>query len=102
MSPRLHPMIHDVVATQMIDGEPPEMFETADRLITAGRDPHDVLHMLGSTVSDQIWSVTHDRRPYDRAADIAALAAHPGSWDQIARPARVRVEPPGGRRRRRR
>ena len=55
MHPRLHLMIHEVVATQIIDGEPPEMFKTADRLITVGRDPHDVLHMLRSIVSDQIW-----------------------------------------------
>lgn len=102
MNPRLHLMIHEVVATQIIDGEPPEMSETADRLITAGRDPHDVLHMLGSTVSDQIWSVTHHRRPYDQAAHIAALAALPGSWDQVARPVRERHQPRGGRRPRRR
>jgi hypothetical protein len=95
-------LIRLVVATQIIDGEPPEMFETADRLIAAGRDPHDVLHMLGSTVSDQIWSVTHHQRPYDRAAHIAALTALPGGWDQIAQPARERVQPRGGRRPRRR
>jgi hypothetical protein len=84
MKPRLHLMIHEIVATQIIDGDPPEMFETAERLIAAGRDRHDVLHMLGSTVSDQIWSASHDRRPYDRATHIAAL---PGSWDQLAQPA---------------
>jgi hypothetical protein len=101
-NPRLHLMIHEVVATQIIHGEPPEMFETADRLIAAGCDRHDVLHMLGSTVSDQIWSTTHDRRPYDRAAHIEALAALPGSWDQMARPAGERRQRHGGRRPRRR
>jgi len=102
MNPRLHLIIHEVVATQIIDGDPPEMFETADRLIAAGRDRHDVLHMLGSTVSDQIWSAPHDERPYDRAAHIAALAALPGSWDQIARPTSERHQRSGGRRPRRR
>jgi hypothetical protein len=87
MNPRLHLMIHEIVATQIIDGDPRVRFETAERLIAAGRDRHDVLHMLGSTVSDQIWSASHDRRPYDRATHIAALAALPGSWDQLAQPA---------------
>jgi len=87
MNPRLHLVIHEVVATQIIDGDPPKMFETAARLIADGRDRHDVLHMLGSTVSGQIWSATHDGRPFDRAAHIAALAALPGSWDAMARPA---------------
>jgi len=102
MNPRLHLIIHEVVATQIIDGDPPEMFETAERLTAAGRDRHDVLHMLGSTVSEQIWSATHDRRPYDRAAHLAALAALPGSWDEMARPARQFQQRRGGRRPRRR
>ena len=29
MNPRVHLVIHEVVATQIIDGDPPEMFETA-------------------------------------------------------------------------
>ncbi len=98
MNPRLHLMVHEVVATQIIDGDPAEIFETAERLIAAGRERHDVLQMLGSTVSDQIWSATYDGRPCDRAAHIAALAALPGSWDQMARPARERRHRRGGRR----
>jgi hypothetical protein len=90
MNPRLHLAIHEVVATQIIDDDPPEMFETAKRLIADGRDPHEVLHMLGSAVSAQIWAVTHEQRPYERAEHVAALAALPGSWDEMARPARPR------------
>jgi hypothetical protein len=102
MNPRLHLMIHEVVATQIIDGDPPDVFDTAKRLIAEGRDRHDVLHMLGSTVSEQIWSATHGRGPYDRAAHVAALAALPGSWDQMARPVREHHQRHGGRRPRRR
>src|SRR5665213_2055669 len=99
MNPRLHLMIHEIVATQIIDGDPPEMFETAERLIAAGRDRHAVLHMLGSTASEQIWSASHDRRLYDRTTHIAALAALPGSWDQMAHAARDRPPRGSGRRR---
>ena len=95
-------MIHEIVATQIIDGDPPEMFETAERLTAAGRDRHEVLHMLGSMVSEQIRSGTNDQHPYDRAAHLLALAALPGSWDAMARPARNRHRRGGGRRSRRR
>ena len=44
-------MIHEIVATQIMDDDPPEVFETASRLIALGRDPHEVLHMLGSTLA---------------------------------------------------
>jgi hypothetical protein len=90
INPRLHLAIHEAVATQIIDGDPIEMFQTATRLIAAGGDRHEVLHMLGLTASDQIWSAIHDQRPYDRAAHIAALEALPGSWDALAGAPRTR------------
>jgi hypothetical protein len=38
MNPRLHRMIDQVVATQVVGGDPPEMFETAEPLIAARRN----------------------------------------------------------------
>ncbi|MGA3363206.1 MAG: DUF1841 family protein [Solirubrobacteraceae bacterium] len=102
INPRLHLAIHELVATQIIDGDPIEMFDTATRLIAAGRDPHEVLHMLGLTVSDQIWTAMHDQRPYDRDAHIAALEALPVSWDALAGPPRTREPRPRRRSKRRR
>jgi hypothetical protein len=92
MNPRMHLAIHEVVAQQLIDGEPPEAIETARRLLALGRDPHEVLHMLGSTVSAHLWNVLHDQRPYNRAEHVAALAALPGSWDRQAARARSRPQ----------
>jgi hypothetical protein len=107
INPRLHLAIHEIVATQIIDGDPPEVLEAALRLTEAGRDPHEVQHMLGSTVTEQIWAVTRDGREYDPASHAAALAALPGSWDApAARPpgssGRTRDTRPDGRRRPRR
>jgi hypothetical protein len=68
------------------------MIETARRLLTLGRDSHEVLHMLGSTVSAHLWQVLHDQRPYSRAEHVAALAALPGSWDREVARARSRPQ----------
>jgi len=78
MNPRLHLAIHEVVATQIIDGDPPEVFQTAERLIALGLDHHEVLHMLGFCVSGQIWSALHDQREYSHEEHVRALAALPG------------------------
>lgn len=94
MSPRLHLTIHEIVATQIIDGDPPEVFETARRLLALGRDPHEVLHMLGSVVSTQIWTALHERHQLDREDHVAALVALPESWDEQIRSAPPRA---GGR-----
>ena len=98
MSPSLHLTIHEVVATQVIDDDPPEAFATLQRLVGSGRDPHEALHMLGSAVAAQLWAATHERRPYDRDEHVRALASLPDSWDELA----AGRQPASGRRRARR
>ena len=102
MNPRLHLAIHEVVATQVIDDDPPEAFATLQRLVQSGRDPHEALHMLGSVVSAQLWATMHERRPYAREEHVQALAALPGSWDAQFGGARAPRHVPAGRRARRR
>ena len=105
MNPRLHLAIHEVVATQIIDDDPPEAFETAQRLVASGRDHHEVLHMLGFVASQRIWDAMQDEVP-SRAEYADALAALPGSFDDSVsmRPNRAarRAQARGARRRRRR
>jgi hypothetical protein len=79
---RLHLAMHEIVATQLWDGDPPEVWETALRLRDDGYERHEVLHMLGRTMSDQIWAAFHDEQPYDRERHIAELRALPGSWER--------------------
>jgi hypothetical protein len=81
-NPRLHLTMHEIVATQLWDDDPPEVWETAVRLREAGYERHEILHMLGRPVSDQVWSALHDHKPYDRARHVAALRALPGSWER--------------------
>jgi hypothetical protein len=95
MNPRLHLAIHEMVATQVIDDDPPEVFATLQRLVGAGRDQHEALHMLGSAVAAQLWAATHEQRPYDRAEHVRALEALPRLWDDQAG-----RRPADGRRRR--
>ena len=82
MNPRLHLAMQEIVATQLWDGDPPEVWETAVRLRDAGYGRHEILHMLGRPVSEQIWAAWHDDQPYDRARHVAALHALPGSWER--------------------
>jgi hypothetical protein len=81
MNPRLHLAMHEIVATQMWDDSPPEVWETAVRLLDAGYERHEILHMLSRPVTDQVWGALHDEQPYDRERHVAALRALPGSWE---------------------
>ncbi len=85
MDPRLHLAIHEVIASQIVDDDPPEVWATAQRLRKLGYGRHEVLHMLGAAMTPQLWGALHDQREYDVEAHRAALAALPESWER-ARP----------------
>jgi uncharacterized protein DUF1841 len=85
MNPRLHLTIHEIVATQLVDDDPPEVWATAQRLRRLGYGRHDILHMLGAAMTPQLWAALHDQRKYDLDEHRAALAALPDSWER-ARP----------------
>lgn len=82
INPRLHLAMHEIVATQLWEGDPPEVWETAVRLRDAGYERPEIFHMLGRPVTDQIWAAWHDDQPYDRARHVAALRALPASWER--------------------
>jgi len=82
MNPRLHLTIHEIVATQLADDQPPEVWATAQRLHRLGYGKHEILHMLGAAMSRQLWEALHNKREYDAAEHRAALAALPESWER--------------------
>jgi hypothetical protein len=82
MSPRLHIAMHEIVANQLSADEPPEVWRTARRLTSAGYDRHEILHMLGSVVSGEVWRVmSGDLHDIERVR--AELAALPESWEGL-------------------
>jgi hypothetical protein len=82
MNPRLHLTIHEIVATQLVDDEPPEVWTTAQRLRRLGYGRHEILHMLGAAIAPQLWAALHDQREYDPDQHCAALEALPESWER--------------------
>jgi hypothetical protein len=83
MSPRLHIAMHVIVANQLLADEPPEMWQTALRLTEAGYERHDVLHMLGSVVSGEVWQTLAKGSPHDIDRMRRELAALPDSWEGL-------------------
>ena len=81
MSPALHVAMHAIVTNQLWADDPPEMWQTAQRLTAAGYGRHDVLHMLGSVVSGQIWEVMANNAAYDIERVRLELAALPEGWE---------------------
>lgn len=73
MNPNLHIAVHEVIANQLWDDDPPEVWQAARRLLAAGHERHDVLHALAGAASQEIWHLLHDRTPFDRKRYVRAL-----------------------------
>lgn len=80
VNPHLHIAMHEVVANQIWDGKPAEVWPTVARLRGMGYERHDILHMLASVVTGEIWKAGQSGVPSDPASYARALGALPESW----------------------
>jgi hypothetical protein len=74
-SPRAHLAIHEVVANQLWDDNPPGAWRAAKRLRDAGVERHDILHQLGEVVVTQIYGVLSARGPEAPTPDWSGFDA---------------------------
>lgn len=81
INPRLHIAMHEIVANQIWADDPPEVWRTAERLLAGGRDRHEILHMLASVMSDQVWGSMTKGESFDMDRVRLELAALPESWE---------------------
>ena len=83
INPRLHIAVHEIVANQLWNDDPPEVWQTAQRLRAAGYARHEILHMIGSALSSEMWNVLQEGEPADTARYVRALENLPGSWEAM-------------------
>jgi hypothetical protein len=82
VSIRLHFAMHEILANQLADNDPPEVYATAVRLREDGYGRHEVLHMVAAPLAAQILATVTNGEGYDRERHIAALQDLPRSWEQ--------------------
>src|SRR5581483_3809889 len=75
VNPRAHIVLHETVDAQLAGNEPPEVRAAYERLVTAGHEPHSVLHAIAEALGREVWAAQRDRRPFDNARYRARLAA---------------------------
>ena len=66
-SPRMHINMHVIIESQLANNDPDGI---ADRAIKYEReeklDSHEIRHVLAAAVSEQIWTMSKERCPFDR------------------------------------
>jgi hypothetical protein len=79
-NPRLHLTLHQVVANQLMADEPPETWQTVQRLAGLGYDWHNIMHMIAGPVSEDIYYAMKEQRQPDPADYARRLSELPGDW----------------------
>lgn len=64
VNPRLHLAMHEIVADQLWDGDPPGVWPAAQRLLTTGADRHDVLHALADVATRHVHAALTRQQPF--------------------------------------
>ncbi|QNE22565.1 DUF1841 family protein [Kribbella qitaiheensis] len=78
VNPRLHVAMHEIVANQLWDNDPPEVWQAARRLRDLGEDRHNILHAIGALVITHVHAGLVDRQPFD-------LEQYRAELDQLGR-----------------
>lgn len=70
--------MHEIVANRILNDEPKEFWETARRLSRQGYRRHDVLHMLGTVISEEVYDAMKSGKTHSDEEIRAALWRLPG------------------------
>jgi hypothetical protein len=73
VNPFVHVAIHQVVENQLAENDPPQTAETLEALLRAGYERHNAIHAIGRVVSDEIFAILKEKRPFDEGAYMSAL-----------------------------
>lgn len=79
-NPRLHIILHVVIANQLLADDPPETWQTVQRLAALGYDWHNVMHLIMGPVGESVYNTLAQQQPFDRADYVRRLAELPGDW----------------------
>ena len=79
-NPRLHITLHQIVASQLLADNPPQTWQTVQRLAGLGYDWHNIMHMIARLVSDDIYQAMTGHKPFDPRDYVRRLAELPGDW----------------------
>jgi hypothetical protein len=79
-SPRLHVTMHQIVANQLLADDPPQTWQTVQRLAGLGYDWHNIMHMIAALVSDDLYHAMNEHRHFDSGDYTRRLNELPAGW----------------------
>ena len=72
-NPFAHIAIHQMIANQIANHEPPQTAETLEALMQAGYTRHEAIHAIGGILAEEIYEILRDKCPFDEAGHVQSL-----------------------------
>ena len=72
-NPRIKAAIIEVVNNQLESNDPPETYETFDRLVAEGYSSKEAKELIGNVVVAEVFEVMNEGKPFDPQRYVAAL-----------------------------
>ena len=79
-SPRLHVTMHRIVARQLMADDPPQTWQTVQRLAGLGYNWHATMHMIAGLVAADVHAAMAERRQPDPEGYARRLDQLPDGW----------------------
>jgi hypothetical protein len=79
-SPRLHVTMHQIVARQILAGDPPCTWQTVQRLAGLGYGWHAIMHMIAGLVAEDVHAAMAEHRQPAPEGYARRLDQLPAGW----------------------
>ena len=80
-NPRIKAAIIEVVNNQLESHDPPETYETFDRLVAEGYSTKEAKGLIGNVVVAEVFEVMNEGKPFNLERYVAALNRLPESLE---------------------
>jgi len=74
------PRLHQIVARQILADDPPQTWQTVQRLAGLGYDWHAIMHMIAGLVAGDVHAAMAEHRQPDPEGYAGRLAQLPADW----------------------
>lgn len=89
-TPFVHVTIHQAIENQIANHDPAQTGETLGTLMRAGYTRHEAIHAIGSVLTQEIFEVMRDQRPFNKPRYVEALRDLARTEGRPGRPRRPR------------
>jgi len=73
VNPIVHVITHNTIENQIADGDPKEVRQVVEALMRQGLSRHEAIHQVGRVLSEEIFHILKDDRPFDESGYVRKL-----------------------------